>query len=234
MRDRRATKIRGRAHEGVKALLRSSVAGASDAELFHPAPECIGVHRENLCRASWALDDSVGSLQSGDDESSLGLLQGRGEPRSAGLVELPAGLYGAFDAWPGPAGRSGKEISLQLERRPPRQYDCPLDHVLQLPDVAGPRVAREPIHRFRGDRVDLAPESPREARKKEHRELRNVRCPFTQRRNAEGKDIETVEKVCAESPGAHGLVQIAIGRRDDPHVHTDRLVAADRLELLLL
>src|SRR5262249_20962217 len=137
-------------------------------------------------------------------------------------------------AGPGPAGRSGKEISFQLEREPPRQDDRPLDHVLQLPDVAGPGIAHEPIHRFRGDRLDLAPESPREARKKEHRELRKVRCPFTQRRHAKGKHVETVEEVCPESPGAHGLLQIAIGRRDHPHVHTDRLVAADRLELLLL
>src|SRR5262245_18182716 len=114
------------------------------------------MHLEDLRRTPGAFDDPVGPLQRADDVSALRRLEGGSEPRSRGLVEEPAGLHAALNR-PGPdASRGGKEIPVQLQHRTLREHDGPLDDVLQLPDVPRPWVAYEPIHRFRGDRVDPA------------------------------------------------------------------------------
>src|SRR5439155_21546363 len=141
----------------------------------------------------------------------------------------------ALNARFGPeTARTGKEILVQLQGRTPREHDGPLDHVLQLPDVARPRIAHKPVHRLGGDRVDLAAEPLGEAREKEHRELWDIRRPLAQRRHPEREYVQAVEKVRAEPPGTHGLLQVTIGRRDHPLIHADRLIATHRLELLLL
>src|SRR5262245_58873571 len=220
-------------HESVEVLLRSSVARASDSELLHPASEGIGMHPEDLGRSFGPLDDSSGALQSGDDMSPLGLFQGGSESRWRRLVEMLTGSLGATHVRSQP-DRSGQKLPFQLEGRTPREDDRSLDDVLQLADVTRPRVAHQPIHRLSGDRIDLATESPSEARKKELREQRNVRRPFTERRNPKRKDIEAVKKVRPKPSGADSFLQVAIGRRDHPDVHPNCVVAAYRLEFLFL
>jgi hypothetical protein len=49
-----------------------------------------------------------------------------------------------------------------------------------------------------------------------------------------GEDVEAVEEIGAEAAGRDRGRQIAIGGRDDPDVHGHGLVAAHRLELVLL
>src|SRR5215510_17429 len=221
-------------HEDVRALLRSSVVGAPDSELLHPASQGVGMYLEDLRRAPGPLDDAFGSLESGHDVSPLSLLQSSGEPRRSGLVRGSSQLPLAPCTRPMLPAWRRKQIPVELQRSAARQDDRPLDDVLQLPDVAGPRVAHEPTHCFGGDRFHRPAEPPREASEKEHRELRNVRRPLPQRRNTERKHVEAVKEIRAKAAGAHRLLEIAIGRCDHPHVHTDRFVAADRLEFLLL
>src|SRR6185369_5727628 len=49
-----------------------------------------------------------------------------------------------------------------------------------------------------------------------------------------GEDVEAVEEIGAEAAGRDRGRQIAIGGRDEPDVHGHGLVAAHRLELVLL
>src|SRR5712672_2069040 len=63
---------------------------------------------------------------------------------------------------------------------------------------------------------------------------RDVGASFPERWNVNGKDIEPIEQVAAKLPGGDGLSQVAVGRRDHPHVDPDRLVAADALEFPFL
>src|SRR2546422_2895698 len=214
--------------------LRRSVARTPDPELLHPAPQGIGVHLQHLRRPPGPFDDPVGRLERRDDVRALGRLQRGGESRQHGVVGEVFGLLLLDALRRAGAGRRGKEIIVQLQRGPPRQHDGPLDDVLQLPDVPWPRVSDEAIHRALRDHVDLASELLGESREKERRELGDVRRPFAQGGHVEREDVQAIEEVRAEPPGAHGLLQVAVGRGDHPHVHADRLVAAHRLELLLL
>jgi len=57
---------------------------------------------------------------------------------------------------------------------------------------------------------------------------------FAQRRHLDRDDVEPVVEVLAEMPGLDHRRQVAIGRRDQPHVDPQRSRAAQALELVLL
>src|SRR5262245_5626616 len=57
---------------------------------------------------------------------------------------------------------------------------------------------------------------------------------LSQRRGGDGEHIETVIKVCAETLLTDSALQVAIGGRDQPYVHLQRLRPADALELAVL
>jgi hypothetical protein len=46
--------------------------------------------------------------------------------------------------------------------------------------------------------------------------------------------MQPIEQVLAEAALLHVFDQVAMGCRNDPHVHLDGLAAADRLDLALL
>jgi hypothetical protein len=46
--------------------------------------------------------------------------------------------------------------------------------------------------------------------------------------------VQAVEQVLAEASAFDVVDQVAVGGRDDPHVHLDGLPSADRLDLALL
>ncbi len=63
---------------------------------------------------------------------------------------------------------------------------------------------------------------------------RDVLAPLAQRRDVDRHDVQPVEEVLAERPGAHLGQQVAVGRRDQADVDLDGLDAAHALELRLL
>src|SRR5205807_3594889 len=111
---------------------------------------------------------------------------------------------------------------------------CALDDVLELADVPRPGIGQETIHGLLGDRLDALAELLGEARDEEGDELGDVRPALAQRRGADRKHIQAVEKIGTKAAAANGLLEIAVRRRDDPHIHSDRCAAPDGLELLLL
>ena len=57
---------------------------------------------------------------------------------------------------------------------------------------------------------------------------------FAQWGNRDREDVQAVEQVRAELPLGDHLRQVTVRRGDEPHIHLDRLAAAEPLELLLL
>ena len=66
------------------------------------------------------------------------------------------------------------------------------------------------------------------------RQLRQVLDALAQRRHADRDDVDAVEEILAEPPVLHRLLEIDVGRDDEPEVGLDRLGAADALDLALL
>src|SRR6185369_11592088 len=63
---------------------------------------------------------------------------------------------------------------------------------------------------------------------------RNVLAPIAQRRHLDRHHTQAIVEILAEAPFADGLFEVAIGRRDDAHVHALRGHPADRLEHAVL
>ena len=62
----------------------------------------------------------------------------------------------------------------------------------------------------------------------------DVVAALAQRRQHDVDDVEPVVEVFAEPSRAHECRQILVRRRDQPHVDVDLIVAADRLDAVLL
>src|SRR6267378_7006950 len=62
----------------------------------------------------------------------------------------------------------------------------------------------------------------------------NVFSSFPQRRNLDREDVKTVKQIAAKCTRCDSRLQIAVGGGDDPHIGSDRLIAAHTLKLPLL
>src|SRR2546428_7876828 len=130
--------------------------------------------------------------------------------------------------------RKRDKIRCELENRLSAQNNCPLDDILQFSNVPGPGVAGDPVHRVLGYSFDVLAELLRVVGQEERREFRDIRTPLAQREYLNGKDVQTVKKVVAETAGLDGFLQVSVCSSDNPHVHAYRLATAHRLELTLL
>src|SRR5206468_899812 len=90
----------------------------------------------------------------------------------------------------------------------------PLDHVLELADVAWPPVLLEACQGGRGQSGHGLPESCREVRGEVPGECLDVLRPFAQRRHVDGKDAQPIEQVCPEaSAGERVPEELALDQR---------------------
>src|SRR3990167_4807496 len=110
----------------------------------------------------------------------------------------------------------------------------PLQHVLQLADVARPGVAREEVEGLRGHRADLLALRRGVALEEEPGGGGVVPPPLPERREDDVDDVEPVVEVAAELPARHRLLQVPVGRRQDANVDRDRRRGADAPDLALL
>ncbi len=62
----------------------------------------------------------------------------------------------------------------------------------------------------------------------------DVLFALAERRDLDRHDVQPVEEVLAEAALLDLLLQVAVGRGDDAHVHGDQLAAADPLDLARL
>src|SRR5258708_32312113 len=129
---------------------------------------------------------------------------------------------------------SGEPTLIDRERLCLTDDDGPLDDILQLADVARPRIRQEQIQRFFADSADALACFPRETRDVVLNQQRDVLFSFPQRGNLNGEHVEPVKQIPPEGAHCDGRVQIAIRCRDNARVGSDRLIAADPLELTFL
>ena len=66
------------------------------------------------------------------------------------------------------------------------------------------------------------------------RQRGNVFDAFAQRRNRDRKDVQAIVEIASEQSFFDHVLEIAVGRGDNPHVHPLRAGAAKPLELALL
>src|ERR1035437_4788951 len=120
------------------------------------------------------------------------------------------------------------------QRRVGSQDDGPFDHVLQLPDVARPVVAKENppalIRKVLGGATMLARSPNQEVVGQEQ----NVVPPLAQGRDVNGHNVESKEEVFAEFLSLDALLEAAVGGGNDAHVHLDGTAAPDPFELAFL
>jgi hypothetical protein len=133
----------------------------------------------------------------------------------------------------GRAGRVGRVDRVAVAER-----HRALDHVDQLAHVARPRVRDQRRHRVARD-----PDHPLGAvgaavvalgLEEVLDQLGDVVGALAQGRQVDADDAEPVEQVLAEAPGPDLVLEVAVGRRDDPDVDLDRLARPDPPDLALL
>jgi hypothetical protein len=98
-----------------------------------------------------------------------------------------------------------------------------LDEVLELAHVARPGVADHGGHHIIGYVRRRSAVAARVLRQKVVEDRWNVVGPFTQRRNNDRKNIESIEQIEAERSILEHLLYILVRRRHDPHVDARRL-----------
>src|SRR6266581_6447455 len=110
----------------------------------------------------------------------------------------------------------------------------PLDDVLQLADITGPGIRYEKIQSLLVNPADTLSCFSSETIDEVLDQQGNVFSSFSQRRNLNRKNIETVKQIAAKCTLDDGSLQVAIGGGDDPRVRSDRLIATHTLKLPLL
>src|SRR5262245_13456510 len=143
-----------------------------------------------------------------------------------------------------PRRRGNPRLGLHRLRRQPGRVDGkdlarthnhgPLDYVLQLADVTWPIVVLQQLQGLLVDRLEAFSRPGGVALHEVLNESQDVVCTGPKRWHFDGKDIESIEQVLAETPAGHGGTQITVGGRDDSYIDADRLRASDPLEFALL
>src|SRR5437773_1215606 len=111
-----------------------------------------------------------------------------------------------------------------------RQDDRPLDHVLKLSDISGPGVLDESSH---GAVFDLAARTFQlEAVVLDEMASQqwNIDGTVAKSRDHDGKHIQPVKEIWPEASFGNHHPEVRVRCSDDPHIHRDRLTAADTVD----
>src|SRR5262245_4024299 len=190
-------------------------------------------------RGQLALSDLVEQRLVADLENArrLGaipvhLLEHALERRALGVPRPPARDLGqALDERARGRGRIGLTVSRAGgERRegPPAagEHHHAAHDVLQLADVAGPRVFGQVVEGFRRQLL-LLPVPGVETDQELRGQRQDLLPPLPQRRDAKIYDVDAVVEVLTELALGHRALEVAVRGGDDPGVDRDRAVTAD-------
>src|SRR6516225_719699 len=169
--------------------------------------------------------DASGASQGGFDELAL-------EPADSVVKPYPLRKRHRLGKGDSPPEVLREEIEADL--LPLRQNDAPLDDVLELPHVAGPRVCEEPLEHLRRESLDVLPVLRVELLQEVLRQYRNVLHPVAKRRKRDADDVQPVVEVLAEPALLDEPLQVLVRRRDDTDVDRPALGGAQGQELALL
>ncbi len=95
---------------------------------------------------------------------------------------------------------------------------CPLEHLLQLPHIAGPEVCVQHLLRFSVQAQSGS--SSRQAPQKKNTQLQNVAGSLGKRSQANGKGTKPKKQICAESAPFYRRRQIQVCGGHYPHIHS--------------
>src|ERR1700686_3553550 len=98
--------------------------------------------------------------------------------------------------------------------------------VLQLTNVARPRMPLEGSHGFRRNAVDLLPHAAAKYLHEMRDKNRNVFPALSQCRQQDGEDVQTIIQVTAKLTASYHLRQIPIGCRYQADIHFVRSTTA--------
>src|SRR5262245_56835602 len=112
--------------------------------------------------------------------------------------------------------------------------DHTLDHVLELPDVAGKSRVNEALHHVGRQRESLASENRRVATDEVVDQQGNLLGPLPQRRNRDSNHVQAVVEVLPKSVCQNALFELLVGGGNDAHVHLEVRSAAYSGELAIL
>src|SRR5215813_10165840 len=183
------------------------------------------------------------SLQHGLQRRSLDAEPGGGSPGPCDdpvrLVERARdkGALGAFER----LALLGRTLRHGF-RRHPRQREAPtrredygaLDHILELADISGPRVATEYVERLRGNHIDAAVHAAGKLRDEVVDERLDVVASFPEGWDRHREYVQAIVEILTEELRSDHFGEISIGRRDDAHVGLERLCPAETFEFVLL
>src|SRR5579862_5349728 len=115
-----------------------------------------------------------------------------------------------------------------------RENDGPFNEVLELPNVAWPRIVHERPHRLRRNLLDLFVHLTRILPSKVPSKYWNVLRMIAQRRRRDREHLEAVVEVASKELVTHHLGQVAVGGGDEPDINGNRPGPSQPLERLLL
>ena len=172
----------------------------------------------------------------GQAEGARGRRQVAPARRQGGLQRTPRAVFIGGHGRGEPTGRSaqGPGDLRAAEALTRRQDEEPLQDVLELAHVAGPGLGGEHLESRRRQSGRLGSVSRGQAPQHRADQPRQVGGPLAQAGHAHADHVEPVQQIGAKAPAAHGLLQIALGRRDDPGAEADRAARAESLELAIL
>ncbi len=120
------------------------------------------------------------------------------------------------------------------EARGAREHHHALDDVAQFPDVAGPGIGRQNVQRLGGEALDLFRVFPGQLGEIMLKQQGNIPGSLAERGQVDGHDIQPVIQILAELALVHHLFEVAVGGRDQPHIHLQRIAPSHTLEAPLL
>src|SRR6266568_2706214 len=106
----------------------------------------------------------------------------------------------------------------------------PLDDVLQLADITGPGIRYKKIQSLLVNPADALSCFSSETIDEVLDQQGNVFSSFSQRRNLNRENVETIKQIAAKCALDDGSLQVAIGSGDHPRIRSDRLIATHTLK----
>src|SRR5262245_411204 len=107
-----------------------------------------------------------------------------------------------------------------------REHDQPAHHVLQLANVARPRVLPEELQDLRLQlhvALVLSVEDPEEQRG----QRRDLLAALAERGHPDLHDVQPIVEILAKLAVLQGVLEVPVGGCHDPHIDVDELAAAD-------
>ncbi len=161
-------------------------------------------------------------------------LEGPQDRLALDLVERRAGDERARGALARPRAPERRRQVVGGQLRPLAEHHRALDDVLELADVARPVVGEQRVERARREAADLLAVRLGVLVDEVRHQGGDVALARAQRRQGHRHDVQPVVEVLAELAALHLGGEVAVRRRDEPHVDLDGLHPAHPLELLLL